>query len=161
VTIDNDTAIAIQDASARGENGYGLDAILLRPLIIELGILDLQFPETGDEEQEDSNGSILKNGDFAGRKTRIIARWRVVRDIDLVARVDRRQDHKAWSVCSLTIVPGLSTFSQRYPSGHVRERPEQRPEHEDRLPLYAQPDLPVRKVSLLRCVQRAEQSHHQ
>ncbi len=79
VVIDDHPAVAVQDAAARRQDRHGLDAVLQRPLVVELGILHLEPPEAGDQEQEDGDAGVLKNGDFAGGEIGIVAQRRLVR----------------------------------------------------------------------------------
>jgi hypothetical protein len=44
VTVHYDAAVAVEDAAARRQQGNALDAVLLRPSLVELGVLN-QKPE--------------------------------------------------------------------------------------------------------------------
>jgi len=72
--------VAIEDAPARCENRHTLYAVLLGALIIELRILHLQFPESRDKKQENSDCRVLKYSDLAGGKSRIVAQGGFIRN---------------------------------------------------------------------------------
>ena len=61
---------------------------------VELRILNLQGPETRDEEEKDAYRYVLKNGDFAGRDLRIVAQHRSRGNLRLLfdLRIDGSQD---------------------------------------------------------------------
>src|ERR1019366_1676301 len=76
VVIHNHAPVAIQNAPARPRNGHRFDAVLLRPLAVEFGILYLQPPEPGHQEQEDEPRGVLEDGNLPRRNPRIVAqRW--------------------------------------------------------------------------------------
>ncbi len=77
VVIDNDAAFAIEDAAAGTGDGDRFDAVGDGALVVELGVLHLQAPEGGNEDDEDDDGNVLKNGDLAGGKTKIVAQGRL------------------------------------------------------------------------------------
>jgi hypothetical protein len=102
VVIYNYAAIAIKDAPAGSQDRDRLNAILLRAFIVNLRILHLQIPEAGNQKQEDADGGVLENGDLTGSEPRIVANRRLVGDLNLGIRIDRRQDHKSGALCSLS-----------------------------------------------------------
>src|SRR6185437_6853716 len=78
VVIDDHSAVAIEKAAARGEEGFGLDVVLLGFEAVEFGVLDLEAPEARDEEEEDGDGAILESGDAAGDEAGVIAQGRLI-----------------------------------------------------------------------------------
>ena len=71
--VDDHAAIAIQNLAARRQHRNRLDAVLERPLLINLGIANLQVPEAGDQEQKDGDGDVLKECDLLRGELRIVA----------------------------------------------------------------------------------------
>ncbi len=62
--------------SARGGDGQQFNAIALGLFVIDLRVLHLQGPESGDEKQEDDNGGILEKSDFPGGELDVLtADW--------------------------------------------------------------------------------------
>ena len=97
VIVHNHAPVAIQNAPARPGNRHRFDAVLLRPLTVEFGILYLQPPEAGNQEQKDNDGGVLENGNLTRRKPRIIAQRRFIGKLLLEIWVGRRNDHnEAW-----------------------------------------------------------------
>src|SRR5439155_7865757 len=94
IVIDDDAPVAIQDAPSRRQHGDGLDAVGLRALVVEFRTLDLQLPESRDQEEEYDYCSVLKDGDLARRNVRIVAKRRLFRwPLCFDLWVDRREDH--------------------------------------------------------------------
>src|ERR1700693_5790149 len=86
--------VAIEDSAARRNDWNRLDAVSLGALVIHLWILNLQPPEPGDEQQKNTHGAILKDGDFARREIRIVAQRRLSGKLLLIeVRVGWRQVH--------------------------------------------------------------------
>ena len=81
-------AIAVEDLAARGLDGELLDAIALGRFAVHFGLLDLQLPEAGDEEQEDADGEILERSHFARGEAGIVAEDARVIDFSLKVRIE-------------------------------------------------------------------------
>src|ERR1017187_5876608 len=111
VVIHNYAPVAVQNAPARPRNGHRFDAVLLRPLAVEFGILHLQPPESGNQEQEDDHRGVLEDGNLPRRKPRIVAqRWFIGKLLPGI-RVGRRKGHNEAGLCSSPIL----TDSDRKP----------------------------------------------
>ena len=104
VIVHNHAPVAIQNAPARTRNGHGFDAVLLCPFAVEFGILHLQPPEAGNQEQEDDDRGVLEDSDLARRKPRIVAQRGFVGKLVLEIRVGRRNDHNKAELRSIPIL---------------------------------------------------------
>src|SRR6202030_1971281 len=107
VVVDDHPAVAVQDAAAGRRHRYRLDAVGLRPLVIELRVLHLELPEARNQKEKYGHRGVLKHGDFRCRKMNVIPQWRLIAELLLLLEiwVDRRQDHGTeWSACSIPIV---------------------------------------------------------
>jgi hypothetical protein len=93
--VDDDATVAVQDAAAGSDQRRGFYAVSLRAFVIDLRILNLQTPETGNEHKENTDGAVLKNGDFARREIGVVAQGRLVRELRLwfEVRIGRRKYH--------------------------------------------------------------------
>jgi len=56
--VDEDAAIAIEHAAARGDDGDGTDAIAFGHLAVLIGINDLQFPEAEQQHTDHSHNDV-------------------------------------------------------------------------------------------------------
>jgi len=88
MVVDDDTAVAVEDFAARGLDGELFDAIALSRLAVIFVRLNLQLPETGDEEEEDADGEILERGHFARGEAGIVAEDTRVIDFSLKVRIE-------------------------------------------------------------------------
>ncbi len=75
--VDDHAAVAIENLAARRQHRNRLDAVLQRPLLINLRIADLQVPEAGDQEQKYGDGGVLKKRDLLRGEFRIVAQKRI------------------------------------------------------------------------------------
>src|SRR6516162_7049354 len=100
--VHNHTAIAVENAAAGGQDRHGLDAVLLRTLVVKLGILYLKFPETPNQKQKNAYTGVLENRNSSGCKPRVIATRRPTWGLHFAVRLDRGQDHK--NFCSVSIL---------------------------------------------------------
>ena len=73
MVVDDDAAVAIENFAARSGDGQLLDAIAFGLLVIDLGVLDLQVPEAGDQKKEDEYAGVLEYGDFASGELDVFA----------------------------------------------------------------------------------------
>src|SRR6185437_3498366 len=94
VIIDDGASVAVANTAAGSGNRHALHAILQRLFVVDLRVFDLQFPEAGDEEEEDGNGAVLEDGNFPGRETSIVVQRRFVLQVLFEVWIDRRKDHK-------------------------------------------------------------------
>src|ERR1017187_5011212 len=125
VVIHNYAPVAVQNAPAWPRNRYRFDAVLLRPLAVEFGILHLQPPESGNQKQEDDHRGVLEDGNLPRRKPRIVAqRWLIGKLLPGI-RVGRRKGHKQAELRSTLILadslpnclPGSSSSERHMPRG--------------------------------------------
>src|SRR5580658_11266138 len=84
MVVHDHAPIAIENSAARRDDGDRLDAVGLRTLIVHLWVLNLQPPESGNEQQENSHGAVLKDGDFPRGEIRIVAQRRLVGKLLLI-----------------------------------------------------------------------------
>ena len=64
--------------------------IALGAFVVDFGVVDLQLPETGDEEEKDRNGGILESGHFGGGKAGVVAKLDLARLGPLIEMVFER-----------------------------------------------------------------------
>ncbi len=102
--VNNHAPVAIQNAPPRTGDGHGFDAVLLCPFTIEFRILDLQPPEAGNQKQEDDDGGVLEDGDFARREPRIVAQRGFLGNLVREIWVGRRNDHNKAQLRSILIL---------------------------------------------------------
>ncbi len=94
MVVDDDSTVTVKDAPARRQNRLGFDAVLLRPFAVELRVLHLQRPESGNQEQEDTHRHVLKHRDLARRKVRIVTQRGTFGNLLLFeSGIDGGQDH--------------------------------------------------------------------
>ncbi len=91
--VHDHATIAIQNLTARRKHGNGLDAVLLRALLIHLRISNLQIPEAGDEKQKYGDGSVLKKRDLLRGELGVVAQ-------KCVGSFDRLRGRREVSQCS-------------------------------------------------------------
>jgi len=105
VVVDDDAAVAIEDAPARRRHRLRFYAVGESALVIKLGILNLKPPEAGDEKHERNDGGVLKNGDLARYLTVVVAQGWLADDLGLEIWIDRRQGHntRAQATSSLSV----------------------------------------------------------
>jgi len=56
--VDEDAAIAIEHAAARGDDGDGTDAIAFGHLAVLIGVNNLQFPEAEQQHADHSHNDV-------------------------------------------------------------------------------------------------------
>ena len=122
VIVDNNAAIAIENASAGSQQGAGFDAILLGSFLVVFGVLHLQSPETGNQEQKDHHRGVLEDSDFAGRKMRIVVQLRLRENIRIGISIGRRNNHCERDPSSLPILAGHVVWQAILPAGGLSAR---------------------------------------
>ena len=91
--VDDDAAIAVENAAARRQQGTGANAILLRFFGVVVGVLNLQPPEAGDEEYEHHHRGILEDGDPAAGELGVVMQPQRLTQQRLGISLGRRNDH--------------------------------------------------------------------
>src|ERR1700761_3329420 len=67
------SVIAIQNLAARRKNGRALDPVSFRCFAVNVRVLYLQFPEAGNQKDENGDRQVLKNRDLSRSRIRLIA----------------------------------------------------------------------------------------
>ena len=60
---------------------------------VKFGILDLEPPESGNQEEEDDDRAVLKYGNAPGGESGVVAEGRFIGDAWFGDRIGGRQDH--------------------------------------------------------------------
>src|ERR1051326_2897428 len=100
MVVDNHAAIAVQNPAARRQHRHRFDAVLLRPLVVQLLVLYLEPPETRDQEEEDEHCNVLKNSDLPGGEASIVAQRRFLGNVQLEIWIDWRKGHGRTLICA-------------------------------------------------------------
>ena len=82
--VDDHTSVAIENLAARRDDRELFDAIALGAFVVDFGIFNLQFPESGHEEQKNGDCEVLENRHFGSGETRVVAKLQLVRLRDLI-----------------------------------------------------------------------------
>src|SRR5581483_10805602 len=76
--VDNHSPVAVQNTASRSGYRDALDAILFGAAFVELGALDLETPEAGDQQNENADGRVLEYRDLTGGEACVVTqRWLV------------------------------------------------------------------------------------
>src|SRR5579885_2227924 len=118
--IDDDPAVAVENAAAGREHRHGLDIVFFGALGIELGVADLQVPETRHEKDEHRDGQILERRDSGARELGIVAGDR--RLLLIALEVGKAHSKTAAVRPSPLVYPGHGTGAGKPPRSAVQKR---------------------------------------
>ncbi len=99
MVVDDVAPFAVENLAPGRQNGRGFNAVPVGRFRVQLVVLHLQLPETGDEKQEDGNAGVLKERYLTGREIRIVVQDSRV-ELVLIERVVGVRGHAA-SLASL------------------------------------------------------------
>jgi len=86
---DNHAFIAIEDLAPGRQDRELLHAVTLGQIAVNFRLLDLQLPETGDQENEDRDRNVLKCSHLPGREAGIVANDAGVIDFTLEIWIEK------------------------------------------------------------------------
>jgi hypothetical protein len=75
VVVDEQAAFAVEEASARGEDGDLADSVGLGEDAVAIGADDLEAPETHDEGDEDKRDYVLRDSELERGELLFAAEW--------------------------------------------------------------------------------------
>ena len=74
IVIDQDAAITIEHAAARGDDGNGANAIALGHLAVLIGVDDLEFPEAEEQQANHAHDDVGGDGQSGLWQTIVVAK---------------------------------------------------------------------------------------
>ncbi len=74
IVVDEDAAIAIEHAAARSDDGNGANAITFGHLAVLIGVDDLKFPETEEQQSDHAHDDVGSNGQPGLWQTIVVAK---------------------------------------------------------------------------------------
>src|SRR5437868_1966817 len=93
MVVNDDAPVTIQDFTPGRNNGHGFDSVALGKLAVELGVTYLQVPEPRNQEQENDDRSVLKNGNPPGGEFWIVSQRLLRRCVMARLRLSRKELH--------------------------------------------------------------------